>query len=111
MKDVCDFCSSTMPMWTVLCSERILAFPVLYSKDWAACNKCVEYIKAKDVNGLIDHIILKDNIPISSGFREKLQWLYGRIFSMIESIKEDSLSTSLSSQGETRTLAPFGNGF
>ena len=92
--NICDFCSSTMPLWTVLCSKEIMAFPVLQSKDWAACSKCVEFIKDKNVNGLIDRVSLIGNFSVSPAFRKKLQWLYEEVFDNIVSITEDGLSAS-----------------
>ena len=96
--DVCDFCDSKMPLWTVLCSKEIVTLPpivIVQSKDWAACNHCVEFIKQKNIEGLLDYIASKGNFPVSEKFRENLKWMYKEIIESIVSIKEDGLESLL----------------
>ena len=97
--DVCDFCECTMPLWTVLCSKEIMDFPIIQSKDWAACSKCVEFIKDKNLDGLIDCVSSRGNFPVSPAFKKRLQWLYGEIFNSIVSITEDGLTSTLTGIG------------
>lgn len=99
---ICDFCDRHSPMFTVYCREPIISrmgfVTIEHSKEWACCRTCAEFIKKKDLNGLLGFVLQLNDIqdPAYKVELEKhLRELYKSVFYLMIEIKEDGLTSAL----------------
>jgi hypothetical protein len=97
-KEICDFCSGTMPTWTVLCYPiRVILgnTTIDQSPDWAACIKCSNLVKRKDLEGLVKRVSESHHQADSPELIAMHRDVYQKIFDSLISVKEDGLKSIL----------------
>lgn len=79
MQGRCDFCSTDEPAWVVP-TRTFETLPGYQSNgDWAACDACVKFVRARNWDGLIDRVLSCGTYENTAALRPGLKMLYGNL--------------------------------